>query len=67
MEAALLSKSPKHFLNSWLENGKLQTKTLMRWSVDQRESGVVGGRAEGNAAVEREGEVAEAGGEVAGA
>lgn len=65
MEAALPSKSLQHFLNSWLENIGLQTKTLMKWSADQREREAVGERAEGNAAVEREGEVAEAGGEVA--
>lgn len=65
MEAALLSKSPQHFLNYWLEDEKSQTKTRMRWSADQRERGAVGGRAEGNAAVERGGEVAEAGGEEA--
>lgn len=64
-EAALLSKSPQHFLNYWLEDEKSQTKTRMRWSADQRERGAVGGRAEGNAAVERGGEVAEAGGEEA--
>lgn len=64
-EAALPSKSPQHFLNSWLEDKKSQTKILMRWSADQRERGAVGGRAERNAVVEREGEVAEAGGEEA--
>lgn len=64
-EAALLSKSPKHFLNYWLEDEKSQTKTQMRWSADQRERGAVVGRAEGNAAVGRGGEVAEAGGEEA--